>query len=178
MFMFLNAKKLAFLGLLLACTVLLVILSGIIETNTLFLLAGASYCVGIAIHESGLRFGFGFYIASILLSFILAPNKLYCITFSAMGLYLVLMELSWELLAKHTLKKDKNILFWMIKLAIFNIIYLPIIIYLPKLVYQGTIDSKLFAVALAGGQLGIFIYDMAYNYFQKFIWGKVRGRFY
>ena len=40
--MLLNAKKLAFLGLLLAITVLLIILSGVLEFNTIFLLAGAS----------------------------------------------------------------------------------------------------------------------------------------
>jgi uncharacterized membrane protein len=50
-FMLLNAKKLAFLGLLLAVTVVLIILSGVFEFNTLFLLAAASFGVGIAIRK-------------------------------------------------------------------------------------------------------------------------------
>lgn len=175
--MYISGKKMAFLGLMLACSVLLVILSGIIEMNTLFLLAGASFCVGIAIRESGLRLGFGFYIASIILSFLLAPNKFYCITYAAMGFYLVAMELSWEMLANAKKNRNRTLLFWIIKYSIFNIIYIPVLLFLPKLIYQGSISSGLLVIFIAVGQIGIFIYDKAYNYFQRFIWGKVRGRF-
>lgn len=175
--MFLNAKKIAFLGLLLACTVLLIVFSGILETNSLFLLAGASFCVGIAIRESGLKLGFGFYIANILLGFILAPNKIYCITFSAMGLYIVLTEFSWVKLISGKDNINKNLLFWIIKYFIFNIIYIPVIIFIPKLIYPGTLNIGLWAAFIIGGQVGLFIYDRAYSYFQKVIWGKFRSRF-
>lgn len=175
--MYISGKKMAFLGLMLACSVLLVILGGIIETNTLFLLASASFCVGIAIRESGLRLGFGFYIASLILSFLLAPNKFYCITYAAMGFYLLAMELSWEMLAKTNKNKNRTFLFWIAKYSIFNIIYIPVILFLPKLIYQGSIADGLLVAFIAGGQIGLFIYDKAYNYFQRYIWGKVRSRF-
>ncbi len=174
--MFLNAKRMAFLGLLLACAVLLVIFSGILEFNTLFLLAGASFFVGIAIRECGLRLGVGFFIASILLSFMLAPNKIYCITFSAMGLYVVMIEFTWEMLTSAKWNRNRSRIFWMIKYIIFNIMYIPMLIFLPKLIYQGELNQGVWIVAILVGQIALYIYDRAYGYFQKSIWGKVRGR--
>lgn len=174
MFMYVNAKKLAFLGLLLAGTTLLVIFSGIWEFNTLFLLAGASFGVGIAIRECKLRNGFGFYIASVLLSFMLAPNKLYCITYSAMGLYLVIIEYFFLKLSNVSWKKNRIILFWLIKYATFNLMYIPIVLFLPKLIYQGQINIGFVVVLIFVGQIVLFIYDTAHNYFQKNIWVKVR----
>ena len=175
MFMFLSAKKIAFLGLLLSCTVILVILSGILEFNTLFLLAGASFSTGIAIRECGLRIGFGFYIAGVLLGLMLAPNKLYCLTFAAMGLYLITIEFFWEKLASAQWYKNRSRIFWIIKYVLFNMMYLPTIIFLPQLVYQGDISTGLLVPLLLGGQIMLFIYDKAYSYFQKSVWGKVRG---
>jgi hypothetical protein len=172
--MYVNAKKLAFLGLLLAGTTLLVIFSGIWEFNTLFLLAGASFAVGIAIRECKLRIGFGFYIASVLLSFILAPNKIYCITYSAMGLYLVVIEYFFLKLSNINWKKNLTILFWVIKYVTFNLMYIPILLCLPKLIYQGQINTGFLVVFILVGQIALFIYDTAHNYFQKNIWEKVR----
>jgi len=174
--MLLSTKKLAFLGLLLAVTVLLVIFSGILEFNTLFLLAGASFCVGVAIRESGHSIGFGFYLASILLSLILAPNKFYCITFAAMGFYLVLSEYSFDKLTHIKLSGKRSTIFWMIKYVAFNMMYLPILLFLPKLIYQGNISEVLLIIFFLAGQIVLLVYDKAYNYFQLFIWGKVRGK--
>jgi hypothetical protein len=174
--MFLNAKKLAFLGLLLACTILLVVFSGILEFNTLFLLAGASFCVGIAIRESGVRFGFGFYIASLLLSFLLAPNKMYCITFAAMGWYLVISEYAYDKLTHIKSTNNRRQILWIIKYVVFNAMYIPILIYLPKLIYQGQINQLLLAVIFLAGQIVLLVYDKAYGYFQCSIWGKARGK--
>lgn len=173
--MFLSAKRLAFLGLLLACAILLVILSSIIETNSLFLLALASFAVGIAIRECGLRLGIGFYIAAVILAFLLAPNKLYCITFTAMGFYMVGIEFIWEKLDSARNVQNRKVIFWILKYSIFNTIYLPILIFFPSLVYQGKINSLLFVFLFAIGQIALFVYDMAYNSFQKTIWNKVRG---
>lgn len=175
--MFVNAKRMAFLGLLLACTTILVILSGILEFNTIFLLAAASFGVGIAIRESGIRLGFGFYVASILISFILAPNKLYCITYGAMALYVFLIEFAWEKLANIKRQINRNLTFWVIKYVCFNVMYLPIIILFPKLIYPGEIKPIFFAGIILGGQVFLYVYDRAYEYFQKSIWGKFRGRF-
>ena len=94
--MHVKAKFISFGGLLLVLTVLFVMLGGIIETNTLFLLAAASYFAGIMIRETGLRMGAAFYLAGVLLGFILVPNKFYVLSYAAMGFYSVAAEFSWR----------------------------------------------------------------------------------
>ena len=76
MFMHVKAKTMAFSGLLLALTVIFMVLGSVIETSTLFLLAAASFFVGIIIREFGLRIGAAFYAAGVILGFITAPNNL------------------------------------------------------------------------------------------------------
>ena len=51
--MHIKAKKMAFGGLLLALSVICMILGSVIETGTLFLLAAASFFVGIVFREFG-----------------------------------------------------------------------------------------------------------------------------
>ena len=174
--MLLNSKKLAFMGLMLAFDIILIVLSGTLEFNTLFLLAGASFCIGIAIRESNIRIGLGFYIASLLLGFLLAPNKLYCVTYAAFGLYLLIIEFTYDkLIIIGDIKKRKR-LFWILKYTIFNCMFLPMLYLLPKLFYRGELSPVLIAGMLLGGQAILYIYDKAYLYFQTHIWGRFRGR--
>ena len=174
--MLLIGKKMAFLGLLLAVTTLLIIISGVLEFNTLFLLAAASFCVGIALREYGISLGIGFYMASIILGFLLAPNKMYMITYGAMGLYIVGREFAWVMLDRSKKKKEPIVIYWIIKYVIFNLVYIPIIILMPKLIYQGTINTGLTILLIIGGQFAVFVLDKAYDYFQIRIWGKIRNR--
>lgn len=174
--MLLNAKKMAFLGLLLSVDVLLMILSGVFDFNTLFLLGAAAFCVGIAIREVGILLGIGFYIASILLGFLLAPNKFYCITYAGMGFYLIAREFSWEKLAQAKGRVNRKIAFWIIKYIAFNLMYVPILLFLPKLIYRGTLSKVLWIFLLAAGQVVLYICDRAYDYFQINMWEKVRKK--
>ena len=57
--MHVKAKKMAFGGLFLALVVCMS-LGSVIETNTLFLLAAASFFVGIVIREFGMKAGAAF----------------------------------------------------------------------------------------------------------------------
>lgn len=165
----------AFLGLLLAITLILIILSGVFEFNTLFLIGAASFCVGIALREYGMSLGIGFYIASIILGLLLAPNKLYMITYGAMGLYIVGREFAWTMIDRAK-KKNPIVIYWVLKYVIFNLIYIPIIIFMPKLIYQGTINTGLTIMLIIGGQALLFVLDKTYDYFQVNIWGKMRSR--
>lgn len=179
--MLLNTKKLAFLGLLLAVTVVLIILSGVFEFNTLFLLAAASFGVGIAIRESSIRIGTGFYLAAILVSMIFAPNKLYIITFSAMGLYILIMEYAFDKLAHLRWKllgsvNNRSRAYWVLKYFVFNLMYLPMLLFLPMLIYPGELKVPVFALLILGGQVALFLFDTAYRYFQGTIWEKVRNK--
>ncbi|HHU72604.1 MAG TPA: hypothetical protein GXZ21_11325 [Clostridiales bacterium] len=173
--MLLKGKKMAFLGLLLSITLILIILSGVFEFNTLFLIGAASFCVGIALREYGMSLGIGFYIASIILGLLLAPNKLYMITYGAMGLYIVGREFAWTMIDRAK-KKNPIVIYWVLKYVIFNLIYIPIIIFMPKLIYQGTINTGLTIMLIIGGQALLFVLDKTYDYFQVNIWGKMRSR--
>lgn len=55
--MYVNTKKMAVSGLLMALAVVFIVLSGILDFNTLFFLAAAAFFVGIIIREFGLRYG-------------------------------------------------------------------------------------------------------------------------
>lgn len=174
--MHVGAKKLAISGILLAFTVICMFLGGVIETNTLFLLAAASYFVGIIQREFGMKFGWAFWLAAIALGFILVPNKFYVLSYGAMGLYILLIEIVWKILGKHPQMKHRDKLFWGAKFVIFNIIYIPTVIGFQELLFSKAVSGKMLVGILAAGQIGLLIYDWAYEYVQENIWRKMRGR--
>ena len=174
--MHVKAKTLAFGGLLLALTVIFMSLGSIIETSTLFLLTAASFFVGIVVREFGLKAGAAFYLAAVLLGFIIAPNKFYVLTFTAMGLYIWGIEAVWRWLEKRHEMKKRKLFFWGSKYVIFNIMYIPIVFVFRNLLFAQAISDIVLAGVIAGGQVGLFIYDRAYDYVQAHVWGKMRGR--
>ena len=167
--MHVKARTLAFGGLLLA-------LGSIIETSTLFLLAAASYFVGIVVREFGLRAGAAFYIAAVLLGFITAPNKFYVLTFAAMGFYIWGIEAVWRWLEKRPQYRNRRMIFWISKYVIFNIVYIPIVIAFREMLFARAVSDTMMIIVVLGGQIALFIYDRAYDYVQAHLWGKLRGR--
>ncbi|MBU3874854.1 hypothetical protein HGO97_003370 [Faecalicatena sp. AGMB00832] len=174
--MHVNAKKMAVGGLLLALSVVCMILGSVIETNTLFLLAAASYFVGIIIREMGLRTGAAFYLAAILLGFIVAPNKFYVLSFAAMGFYILAVEVAFVLLGKMTGAVNRKVLFWILKYLVFNLMYIPMLLFFQQLLFGKSLPGIWLIGVIAAGQLGLWIYDRAYEYVQAHLWGKMRGR--
>ncbi len=183
--MHLSTKKLAFSGLLLALTILLTILSSVFETSTFFLLAAASYLVGVNFRESGVKFGIGFYVSAILLSMILVPNKLYCLTFATISAYIVIMEIIRVYLTKKELQKlatinrvpiekKPNAFFYIIKFVVFNVLYLPFLFLSPGLFYSGEISPMIYILFIIGGQIIFVLYDMAYDVFIQKYWKRIK----
>lgn len=166
----------AFGGMLLAVTVLCMLLGSIIETNTLFLLAAASFFVGIMLREFGMKTGAAFYLAGVLLGLMLAPNKLYVISYAAMGLYILLIEEVWRRLGKLSGNANRRSIFWGMKFFIFNVMYLPMVFLFQKVVFARKLSGWMLVGVLAAGQIGLFIYDQAYEYVQGNIWSKIRGK--
>lgn len=168
--MLLTSKQIAYLGLLVAISTILVTLSGIIETNTLFFLVAASFGVGLAVRETNLRMGVAFLVASIVLSFILAPNKVYCLTYSFLGVYLLGTEFIFEYIAKSDFIHQKKRIFWLLKAAFFNSMYVPIVFFFPSILFgvQNKEQAPMMTVLiLLVGQIFLIIYDVAYHYFQR-----------
>lgn len=172
--MHVKAKGIAVSGLMLAITIICIWLGSVIETNTLFLLAAASYCVGIIIREYGLRSGTAFWVAGVLLGIMISPNKFYVISYGAMALYILLVEILWEIISKLTPGKTQNKIYVVGKYIIFNIIYLSIIFLMRGVIFTQSVSSKAWIGIILAGQIGLWVYDKAYQYFQGQLWGKIR----
>ncbi|OUP50083.1 hypothetical protein [Lachnoclostridium sp. An181] len=174
--MHVKAKTMAFGGILLALSVICMALGSVIETSTLFLLAAASYFVGIVIREFGMKAGAAFYLADVLLGFLLAPNKFYVLSFAAMGLYILFAEGIWRLAGKRE-KMQKKSLIWILKYILFNVMYIPVLFAFQELLFGGrTFSGGFLALVFVAGQIGLFVYDRAYVYMQREIWSRYRGR--
>ena len=165
--MHVNGKKTAVSGLLMAVSVLLIILSGLIETNTSFLLAAAAFCTGIIVREYDWKTGTAFFAGCLLLGVLLAPQKLYCITFAMMGIYVLGTEGLYRLVQSKTA-------LWTGKFLIFNVMYLPALFFFPKLLFAGKIPGKFLLLFAAAGQAAMYLYDKAYEYFLIHMWEKFR----
>ncbi len=172
--MHVNAKKVAFLGLLLAICEILLVLSKVIDISTLFFLAAASFCTGIAVREYGISMGFGFFLASEILGLILSPDKLYCITYGIMAFYIWGSDAIWNIMIRKNPNKNWTKSFWIAKYVLFNLMYIPAVLFLPQLFYSGTYHMGIKVALIVAGQIILFIFDKAYCYFQSAIWGKYR----
>lgn len=157
-------KKIAFLGMLLALNQIILIFSNIIPTNKLFFLGLASLPIAIVIIEKGIKSGILFYVASVLLSIIIVPNKIHLISYILFfGIYGAI---------KYLIEKDRNIVFeYILKLISFNVLF-----FIGYFIVKSFIVIKLNAVILLGVQ-GIFlIYDYAYGIFINYYYEKIRDK--
>ena len=59
---------------------------------------------------------------------------------------------------------------------IFNIMYLPALFLFPKLLFAGEVSGKLMLVFVLGGQIALYLFDKAYDYFLIRMWGNLRGK--
>lgn len=174
--MHVKAKKVAFGGMLLALTIIFMMLGSIIETGTLFLLAAASFFVGIVWREFGAASGVAFWGAAVLLGALTAPNKLYVITYAVMGLYILIVEIVWLKLGRMSDRINRKAVFWIVKYAVFNGIYLPAVLLFQEVLFMRKISGILLGIVIVAGQVFLFLYDRAYEYFQGVLWDKIRGR--
>ena len=176
--MHVKAKELAICGLMLALTIICIMLGSVIETNTLFLLAAASYAVGIVNREYGIGRASVFWVAALLLGMFLTPNKFYVISYGAMGLYILLTEVLWNLVGRMSPGIGQRRLLLIGKYVIFNIIYISMIFLMGDIVITHGHNHTMSYWTLLGlilvGQVAIWLYDKAYQYFQGELWGKIR----
>ena len=174
--MHVGAKRMATAGLLVAFSVIMMLLSSVIETSSLFFIAAASFCVGVAVREWGLRWGASFLIASVALNFFIAPNKLYCFTLAGMSIYIWASECLWNRIADAKRLKHRVAVLWIGKYIIFNLLYVPVLFLAPQILFTGKINGLGAMIFLLLGQAVLLVYDVAYQYFQSQVWGKLRNR--
>ena len=150
--MHVKAKSMAFGGLLLAVSVICMSLGSVIETNTLFLLAAASYFVGIVIREYGLKMRGPPFIWQMFAGSLVAPNKIYVLSFAAMGFLYFGSGMYLACAGKHPNIEKRHILFWVMKYVIFNVMYIPMVLVFQELLFSKAIPGSMLLIVIAAGQ--------------------------
>lgn len=173
--MHLKSKQLSFLGLLLAISTILFLIGSYTNMSTLFFIAAASFCLGIAIYETTLMLGFGFFIAGTALVFILSPNKFHCFTYCGLCFYIFILEL----LRKKTRIYMHQRLLWIIKFAFLNLCYtVPVLYFFKDFLLSSSItwNAKSYVVIVLSAQVVFFLYDMAYRHAIPLGWLRLKQR--
>ena len=156
------SKKVAYSGILLGVHTILLILINIIPMNTLFIMGIASLIISIIIMEFGPKSGVIFYLASIILSFLVINNKaqwvLYNLTFGVYGLIKYIIEQDRSIYLEYILKIIfANILLMITYFILKSFIYIPI--------------NILIIIAF---QVVFMIYDSVYTKFIDYYETKIR----
>ncbi|MGD9568996.1 MAG: hypothetical protein AB7V48_11860 [Sedimentibacter sp.] len=117
--MLLKSKDIAYLGVLLGLNQLFIILSSVIETNTIIFFAAAALLVGVVIVEFGGKSGIVFYVASCILGFFLTFNKIEIITYIIFfGLYSIVKHILEIKINNKTILYASKILYFNISLIV------------------------------------------------------------
>ena len=152
--MLLKSKEMAYLGVLLGLNQLLIILSSVIETNTIILFAAAALIVGIVVVEFGGKSGFLFYIASCLLGFFLTFNKVEIITYILFfGIYSIVKHIFEAKIANKKIQ-------YTIKFIFFNV-SLVLMYYTARMFITLILPWWMFL----GAQAAFLLYDYAFTMF-------------
>ena len=151
--MHLNTKKIAFAGVMLALTEVGIALGSVIETNTLFLLAG------------------------ILLAILLSPNKLYVVSYAFMGFYILIIETIWHFSGRASGWIRSRNFFWLMKYLVFNVLYIPGLIYFWSLLSEKKTVKGIMLMSVVFGQFILFVFDKTYEYAMGKIWKENRHKF-
>lgn len=152
--MLLKSRDVAYLGVLLALNQLFIILSSVIETNTIILMAAAALIVGVVIVEFGGKAGILFYAASCILGFYLTFNKLEIITYICFfGIYSVV---------KHYIETKifNKYISYGLKIVFFNISLLSM-----YMIVRLFISIRLTWWMVLAAQALFIIYDYAFTIF-------------
>lgn len=152
--MLLKSKDVAYLGVLLGLNQLLIILSSVIETNTIILMSASALIVGVVVVEFKGKTGIVFYIASCILGFFLTFNKIEIITYICFfGLYSIM---------KHYIEtKTFNIyISYCVKITFFNFSLL-----LMYLIVKFFISLPLTWWMILAAQAMFIVYDYAFTIF-------------
>lgn len=161
--MLLKSKEMAYLGVLLGLNQLFIILSSVIETNTIILMAAAALVVGVVIVEFRGKAGILFYIASCILGFLLTFNKIEIITYICFfGLYSII---------KHYIEINifNQYISYGVKIGFFNISLLAM-----YLIVRLFIALTLTWWMILAAQVLFIIYDYAFTIFINVYMNSIR----
>lgn len=158
------SKKVAYGGILLAVNIILLLFLNIIPTNTLLIMGLASLPISIVIMEFGPKSGVAFYIASIVLGFIVMTNKshwvIYVFTFGVYGII------------KYIIERDLPVYVEiLLKLVFANIVLVFLYFILKPFLY---IPVKLGLIAMF--EVVFILYDYMYSSFIDYYNNKLKNK--
>ncbi len=195
---------LAVLALLAALGAVLNVLGTLISVNTFFFTAAAAFLAGFVVVSYGMRAGTLYFFVCLSLDFLLNPNKLHFFLYMALAGYILLAEGSFRVLehrsqagdaARRTetrkssfvlehgsldggSAKKKMRLHRGIRLVLFFALYLPVLLWMPGLLLEGSrwanfLESAWFlpVMAVAGIPLWL-VYDLAYFVAKKWFYAR------
>lgn len=164
-----KTKIIAVLSVMAALSTVLTVLGTVISVNTVFFTAAAAFLVGISVCSYGMGYGTIFFFVCLALDFFINPNKLHVLLYLVLAGYILLSEGTYLLLGRMKDGKGKEWLHRGIRLVIFEVLYLPVLIFIPKLFASDTMLAKpwFMLVMIPGGVLVWFIYELAYFVVKK-----------
>ncbi len=160
-----KTRNIALSGVLLALSVITLYAETIFPTGRLSLYAISSFLVAIVVLESGIKAGWVFYIASLLLSAILIPDKLALVPY---GLFFGV----YAMIKYYVERMDKKPVEIVLKLIFFNLSFgLAYILAKEVLLAAVNIPALSMVIVLAVLQIIFLVYDYAFsiviNYYRK-----------
>lgn len=167
-----KTRALAGVAVLSAFSLILLLLGTFVSVNTLFFTALAAYFIGYSINKYGMGYGGMQLTACTLLDVFLNPDKFHWILYLCLGGYILLGEMvfvKWNHIGDPKKKMRVQLIYnWIL----FNIIYIPLVIFFRRLLFAGNLpggmdgDSTIgLVIVWAAGQIGWIIYDKAYRVF-------------
>lgn len=168
-----KSKTMAVLGVLAALSTVLAVLGTVISVNTIFFTAMAAFLAGIVAIRFGMGRGVVFFCVCALLDFIFNPNKIHFFLYLGFGGYLLLSEGSYRVLQKKV-NAHSGWLHRGLRLLFFLILYIPILLLLPKLLISGDVMKLpgFYPLMLIGGILAWVVYDAAYGAFKRYFYER------
>lgn len=167
-----KTRALAETALISALSAILLLMGTFISVNTLFFTALAAYFIGYSINKYRLKYGGIQYVVCVLLDFFLNPDKLHWILYLCLGGYIFLSECVFQKWNRVQGDKKKMRVQLICNWVLFNIIYIPLILFFKTLLLgeeavSGALGSSVLLWVL--GQAGWFVYDRAYLVFCRTI---------
>ena len=147
------SRKIAYSGILLSINLILLILINVIPINTLFIMGLVSLPISIIIMEYGPKNGFIFYVASVILGFIVINSKIqWVVNTFTFGIYGLI---------KYTIERDRPVYIeYLLKILFANTAILIVYFILKPFVY---IPINLFTILAF--EVSFIVYDNVYSLF-------------
>lgn len=163
-----KTRALAETAVIAALSVVFLLLGTFISINTLVFTALAAYFIGYSVNKYDIKYGGIQLVVCVLLDFFLNPDKLNWVLYLCLGGYIFLSELIFRKWNRAKEEKKKMRLQLIYNWILFNIIYIPLLLFFREALFSGEIKGGTLIFALAG-QLGWLVYDKAYRVFFRML---------